>query len=386
MYPPQLASDLESVPIHRSTSDAGHAPVLADAPAGRPHGAQRVRFIDQQQRLVLLLEFHEARQFGEVAIHAVHALDGDQHAAIAVAHFGQQRVERLPVVMGKGATRSAGKLGALDDRVVGQNVVEDQIVRPQQVADGGDVGGMAGDEDDRGRGAQERGQGLLQITMHLLLAGDQPTGAGAGAIAVDRGLGGGGDLRIVGHADVVVDAEVDELAPVDAGCASGSALVDAEIRVVAGHCQQHAFVTLQLGVLGEPGEIVVFGRNLAGGNVGPGAIDQMLLHRLGQIPQRLGLAEHRVGQVAAEGLLQRGHEFQALQRIQAQGGEGCIRCQVGQSCAGQGAGVLADGGKSGLRGVRCGMRRGRPASSVSGRMAALGRHCRPAGRGIRQGP
>ena len=43
-----------------------------------------------------------------------------------------------------------------------------------------------------------------------------------------------------------------------------------------------------------------------------------------------------------------GHEFQTLQRIQAQGGKGCVRCQVGQSCAGQGAGVLADGGKSGL--------------------------------------
>src|ERR1039458_3734661 len=78
-------------------------------------------------------------------------------------HFGQQAVEGLPVVMGKGATGSAGKHGTLDDRVVGQNVVEDQIVRSEQVADGGDVGGMAGDEDDRGRGGQEGGQGLLQI-------------------------------------------------------------------------------------------------------------------------------------------------------------------------------------------------------------------------------
>src|SRR3990172_2169470 len=47
---------------------AGHAPVLAETPAGRPDGAQRVRFIDQQQRLVLLPEFHEAWQIGEVAI------------------------------------------------------------------------------------------------------------------------------------------------------------------------------------------------------------------------------------------------------------------------------------------------------------------------------
>ena len=285
--------------------------MLADAPAGRPHGAQRVRFIDQQQRLVFLPELQEAWQFGEVSIHAVDALDGDQNAAIAVAHFGQQDVEGLPVVVGKGATRSAGEHGALDDRVMGQNVVEDQIVRPEQVADAGDVGGMAGDEDDRGRGGQESGQGLLQITMHLLLAGDQATGAGAGAVAVDRVLGGGGDLRMVGQADVVIDAEVDERTPVDAGYASGSALVDAKIRVVAGR-QQQAFLTLQLGVLGKESQVVVVGRDRPGGNIRPGAIDQVLLHGLDQILQRPGLAEHRVGQAAGEGLLQRGHEVQAL--------------------------------------------------------------------------
>src|ERR1035441_9218 len=177
--------------------------------------------------------------------------------------------------------------------------------------------------------------------MHLLFAGDQATSAGAGAIAVDRGLGGGGDLRIVGQADVVIDAEVDERG------ASSSALVDVEIRVVA-DCQQQAFLTLQFAVLGEAGQIVVFGRDLAGGNIGPGAIDQVLLHGLDQILQRPGPAEHRVGQAAGEGFLQPGHEIQALQRIQAQGGKGCVQCQVGQSCAGQGAGVLADGGQSGL--------------------------------------
>ena len=70
--------------------------------------------------------------------------------------------------------------------------------------------------------------------MHLLLAGDQPAGAGAGAVAVDRGLGGGGDLRIMGHADVVIDAEVDERHPSMRVRFRRSALVDAEIRVVAG--------------------------------------------------------------------------------------------------------------------------------------------------------
>ena len=103
--------------------------------------------------------------------------------------------------------------------------------------------------------------------MHLLLAGYQSTGAGAGAVAVYRGLGGSGDLGIVGHADIVIDAEINKLAPVDACCASGSTLVNTEIRVVTGHCQQHSLLTLQLSVFGELGEVIVFRLNLASWDV-----------------------------------------------------------------------------------------------------------------------
>ena len=225
--------------------------------------------------------------------------------------------------------------------------MENQVAGSQQVADGGDIGGMAGDEHDRGRDIQKCGQRLFQITVYLFFAGDQPTGAGAGAIAVDRGLGGGGNLRIAGHADIVVNAEVDELTPVDVRHASGSALVGTEIGIVPGHGPQHAFVMLQLGVLGKLGEIVVFGRNKAGVDGRLGTVDQILLCRLNQFPQSLHLTVRCIGHMAAERFFQRSHKFQTLQRIETQSGNGRIRRQVGQRRARQGAGMPADGGENG---------------------------------------
>ena len=161
---------------------------------------------------------------------------------------------------------------------------------------------------------REKKGGFWSALAGLVRGGSSAAGSGFGSAgSAAGGLGGGRDLRIVGQADVVVDAEVDDLTLLDASRAAGAALVDAEIRVVAGHHPQQAFLTLQLSVLGELGEIVVLGRDLAGGDSGPGSVDQVLLYRPGQVPQRLCLAEHRVGQAAAESLLQHGREFQALQ-------------------------------------------------------------------------
>ncbi len=156
MYPPQLASDLESVPIHRSTSARCDAAVLADAAAGRcpsfPASAPRRR---AASRWCFFLTSTKRAQVGVVAVHAVDALDGDQHAAIAVADAGEQRVERAPVVVGEAAAGRAGEPRALEDRVVGQDVVDDQVARAHQVADRRDVGRVPGDEDDR-RGRAEK--------------------------------------------------------------------------------------------------------------------------------------------------------------------------------------------------------------------------------------
>ncbi len=73
--------------------------VLADAAAMRAHHADRMSFVDEQQRLVPFFNFDEARQIGIIAVHAVNAFDGDQHAAVFVPQFAEQLIERLPIVV-----------------------------------------------------------------------------------------------------------------------------------------------------------------------------------------------------------------------------------------------------------------------------------------------
>ena len=164
---------------------------------------------------MLFLDVDEARQVGVVAVHAVDALDRDEHAAVAVADAREKHVERAPVVVGESAAGGAGEPRALENRVVGQDVVDDQVARAHQVPDGRDVGRVPGDEDDRRGRAEKCGERVLEVAMNLLFAGDEAAGARAGAVAIDRVLGCRDDRRVVRHPDVVVGAEVGQRPAVD---------------------------------------------------------------------------------------------------------------------------------------------------------------------------
>ena len=129
-----------------STSLRMDAEVLADAAAVRAQHADRVGLVDVQERLVAFLDFDEPRQVGDVAVHAVHAFDRDQHAAIGRPQLGQQLVERLPIVVRKRPPAGAREDRALDDAVVRQRVVQDQVAGAEQVADRGFVRGVAADD------------------------------------------------------------------------------------------------------------------------------------------------------------------------------------------------------------------------------------------------
>ena len=250
---------------------------------------------------------------------------------------------------------------ALEDGVVGEDVVDDEVARAQQVPDRRDVGRVARDEDDRRGRAEEPGQRALELAMDRLLAGDQAARAGAGAVAIDRVLGRGDDGRVVGHADVVVGAEIGQHAAVDVGEAAGAGTanrrpVDLEVGVVLGDGHHHALVALELEVFGELRHVVVLRGDFARGSVGLRVIDQVLLDRVGEVAEGRRLAVHGVGQVAAEALVERGDELDALQRIEAQ----CVDRRLGRDVREYGARhrerVLADGGERG--GLRGGQGRG----------------------------
>ena len=125
---------------------------------------------------------------GIVAVHAVHAFDGDQHAAIFVAQLASSRSRPRQSLCGKARRRAPRQNRALHDAVVRQLVVQDQIAGAEQVADGRFVRGVAADEDDRVFDAEESAMVLFQFHVDGLLARDQPAGRHAGAVSVDGPL------------------------------------------------------------------------------------------------------------------------------------------------------------------------------------------------------
>ncbi len=103
MYPPQLPKLLLNVPIQTSTSPRA-TPKCSAMP--RPVAPSTpIEWASSIISSVLVPPFHlhELRQIGDVAVHAVHALDGDQHAAILVPELVEQLVGRLRVVVGEKA-------------------------------------------------------------------------------------------------------------------------------------------------------------------------------------------------------------------------------------------------------------------------------------------
>ena len=175
---------------------------------------------------------------------------------------------------------------------MGQCIMNNQIGGAQQMSHGGDVGGVAGHENQGGICAEESRDGVLKVAVNQLFARDQSAGSRTCAIAVDGGAGGGGDVGIVGHADVVVDAEIDQIATINPRDASLRATrVGPEIGIGTGDGFEKTFLPLELGVFGELANVVVFGRNFARGDDGARCAKKMRLNNRGQFPERLRLTD-----------------------------------------------------------------------------------------------
>src|SRR5262249_10338463 len=68
--------------------------------------------VDQEQRLVLLLELDEAGQRRDVAVHAVDALDRDEHPAVVGPQLGELLLQRFEVVVRERPPLGPGQPGA----------------------------------------------------------------------------------------------------------------------------------------------------------------------------------------------------------------------------------------------------------------------------------
>ena len=119
-------------------------------------------FVDQQHRVVLVGELGEARERGEVAVHAEERVGDDQPAA-EVAGVAEHRFERVAIAVRIDEARGPGEAAAVDQAGVVLGVGEDGVAFVHQRGDRAGVGGEAGGEDERRFGAFEFGEPAFEF-------------------------------------------------------------------------------------------------------------------------------------------------------------------------------------------------------------------------------
>ncbi len=204
--------------------------MLEDAPPRGSHDAQRVRLVDIEQGVMSPLHGQQPRQIGVIAVHAVDALDGDDHPPVVAAYLAEQLVDKIEVVVWKRSPRGLRQHGSLHDAVVRQFVVQNEIVRAEQMPEDRGIDTVAAGKRHGRIDAQEGGQALVQLFDNRVIAAHQPAGRGAGAETIDCRFDRRGDARLAGHAQIVEARVADQIASVDLHGCPVDALLDAEKR------------------------------------------------------------------------------------------------------------------------------------------------------------
>ncbi len=190
--------------------------VLLDALAGGADDAEGVGLVDHEEGVVGVADLAQVDQGGDVAVHGVDAVDDDE-ADAGVGGGGQAALEVGDVVVAEAGDGGAGELAAVDDAGVVVLVDEDGVAGADDGADGADVGGVAGAEDQGAFAAGDLGDLGLQLLVQGGGAGQGAHPVVAGAVAVDGGLGGGDDPLVAGEAEVGVAGHHQQAAAVLVG-------------------------------------------------------------------------------------------------------------------------------------------------------------------------
>ncbi len=104
---------------------------------------------------------------------------------------------------------------AVDDARMVQRVTENRVAVACQSRENTDVGLKSGVEDQRGFAAFEFGDTPLQLFVQRHVARDQTRRARAATVAIDRLLGCGGELGMIGETEVIVGGKIQNFAAID---------------------------------------------------------------------------------------------------------------------------------------------------------------------------
>ena len=177
----------------------------------RPDEADGVGVVDHHERAVAVGEVADPGEVGDVAVHREDAV-GRDHPRVGAGRLLEARLELVEVAVRVAQPRRLAEPDPVDDRGVVERVGDDGVVGPEQRLEEAAVRVEARAEEDRVLGAEEGRQPLLELLVQRLRAADEPHRGHPEAPALERVTGGLDHGRVVGEAEVVVGAEVEQAA------------------------------------------------------------------------------------------------------------------------------------------------------------------------------
>ena len=181
-----------------------------------PDEPDRVRVVDHHHGVVALGELADLTQRRHVAVHREHAVGRDEPPPGAGSLL-QQLLEVRHVAVAVPVALCGAEPDAVDDGGVVELVARYRVLLVEQGLEQPSVGVEARRVKDRVLGPKELRHSLLEVLVDLLGAADEAHACHPVAPPVQRLPGSGHHPRVVGEPEVVVGAQVEDLAAVGDG-------------------------------------------------------------------------------------------------------------------------------------------------------------------------
>ena len=177
--------------------------------------ARSMRFVKVYQGTVFLGKLMNLVEAGYNTVHREYTVRRDEDGAGAVGlGLLQLGLKVCHIVVGVAVAGSLAQAHAVDDGGVVEGVGHDGVLLSEQSLKETTVGIEAGAEEDGVFGTQEVAETLFELPVQGLSTADETHGGHTEAPAVDSLFGGFLKLGVVGKAQVVVGAHVDDFAAI----------------------------------------------------------------------------------------------------------------------------------------------------------------------------
>ena len=203
--------------VEQHVHAVGHAEVFGRTRAAFAHRAEAVRVVDQQAEVEVLFHRDDLVELAQIAFHAEYALGDDEHAAAVLLgqfrRMGELLAAGFHVVVRIYEALARVQPQPVDDAGMRLRVVDHHVAAREQRVDDRDHSLIAVVEQEGVGLAHESGQLALELLVPLGLSAHHAGPHRIGHAELGGRLGVGlAHLRMVGQAQVVVQAPVQHLA------------------------------------------------------------------------------------------------------------------------------------------------------------------------------